>query len=71
MVGAAYGTDPDRVLAILTQIAAAHPDVLKYPAPLITFDQFGDSSLNFTLRFWSKLDLRLQVRSELNATDCP
>jgi potassium efflux system protein len=65
-VGAAYGTDPARVLATLSQIAAAHPDVLKHPAPLITFDQFGDSSLNFTLRFWSKLSSWLQVRSELN-----
>jgi len=65
-VGAAYGTDPDRVLAILNQIAAAHPDVNKYPSPLITFDQFGDSSLNFTLRFWSRLDSGLRVRSELN-----
>jgi potassium-dependent mechanosensitive channel len=65
-VGAAYGTDPDRVIAILTRIAAAHPDVMKYPAPLITFDQFGDSSLNFTLRFWSRLDSWLRVRSELN-----
>jgi potassium-dependent mechanosensitive channel len=65
-VGAAYGTDPDRVLAILTRIAAAHPDVMKYPTPLITFDQFGDSALIFTLRFWSRLDLQLRVRSELN-----
>ena len=66
LVGAAYGTDPDRVLALLSQIAAAHPDVRKNPAPLITFDQFGDNSLNFTFRFWSKLDLWLRVRSELN-----
>jgi len=65
-VGAAYGTDPDRVLAILSQIATAHPDVNKYPSPLITFDQFGDSSLSFTLRFWSRLDSGLRVRSELN-----
>jgi small-conductance mechanosensitive channel len=66
-VGAAYGTDPARVLATLSRIAAAHPNVIKQPAPLITFDHFGDSSLNFTLRFWSKLDSWQQVRSELNA----
>jgi len=65
-IGAAYGTDPDRVIDILGQIAAANPNVHKQPAPLITFDQFGDSSLNFTLRFWSSLDSWLQVRSELN-----
>jgi small-conductance mechanosensitive channel len=66
-IGAAYGTDPDRVLAILTRITTSHPNVLKHPEPLITFDAFAESSLNFGLRFWSKLDNRLQVRSEINA----
>jgi potassium-dependent mechanosensitive channel len=65
-IGAAYGTDPNRVLNILTRIANSHPGVVPYPPPLITFDQFGDSSLNFTMRFWSKLDVRLQIRSEIN-----
>ena len=40
--------------------------MLRFPAPLITFDEFGNSSLNFTIRFWSKLDSRIQIRSELN-----
>lgn len=65
-IGVAYGTDPKRVLSILTNIISSHRGVLKHPVPLITFDQFADSSLNFTVRFWSKLDERLQVRSELN-----
>ena len=65
-IGAAYGTDPDRVLAILTRITTSHPNVLKHPEPLITFDAFGESSLSFSLRFWSKLDNRLQIRSEIN-----
>ena len=66
VIGAAYGTDPKLVIQILQELTTKHPGVMKYPEPLITFDQFADSSLNFTVRFWSKLDGRLQVRSELN-----
>jgi small-conductance mechanosensitive channel len=65
-IGVAYGTDPERVLSILTRIVTDRPDVKRVPAPLITFDDFGESALNFTIRFWSKLDNRLQIRSELN-----
>jgi len=65
-VGVAYGTDPDKVIALLTQITNSHPQVVRPPDPLITFDAFGESALNFTLRFWSRLDVRIQVRSELN-----
>jgi small-conductance mechanosensitive channel len=66
VIGAAYGSDPKLVMQILQELTTKHPDVMKYPEPLITFDQFADSSLNFTVRFWSKLDNRLQVLSELN-----
>jgi small-conductance mechanosensitive channel len=66
VVGVAYGTDPHAVIQILQELTTNHPGVMKHPEPLITFDQFADSSLNFTVRFWSKLDTRLQVRSELN-----
>lgn len=66
LVGVAYGTDPNRVLEILTRIVSSHPGVLRTVSPLITFDRFGDSSLNFTVRFWARLDTWLQIRSELN-----
>ena len=65
-IGVAYGTDPQRVVALLNEIVKAHPQVVRPPEPLITFDLFGESSLDFTLRFWSRLDQRLQIRSELN-----
>lgn len=65
-IGIAYGTDPNRVLAILSDIVHGHPGVLQSPEALITFDQFGENSLNFTVRFWSKIDDRVKIRSELN-----
>lgn len=62
VVGVAYGTDPDHVYRILTKIVKDEPAILNDPEPVITFDQFGDSSLNFTIRaFLPGLDRRLQT----------
>jgi small-conductance mechanosensitive channel len=65
-VGVAYGTDPEKVLAIMEQIAEEHKDVRKKPAPKAYFMEFGDSSLNFRLLAWVNLDNRLTVESEIN-----
>ncbi len=65
-VGVAYGTDPERVLALLEKIAAEHTGVRKKPLPKAYFIEFGDSSLNFRLLAWVKLDNRLEVESEIN-----
>jgi small-conductance mechanosensitive channel len=51
-VGVRYGTDPTRVLPLLREAALAHPEVLREPAPVALFREFGDSSLNFAVRFW-------------------
>lgn len=42
--------DPEMVIAILSEVAAAHEDALKTPAPGVTFDNFSSTSLQFTLR---------------------
>jgi potassium-dependent mechanosensitive channel len=52
-VGVAYGTDPQRVIALLAEAAASVPGVLANPAPIALFQGFGDSSLNFELRAWT------------------
>src|SRR5262249_25061807 len=45
----AYGTDPDRVVALLLSIARQDPSVLLNPAPTAALEGFGDSALLFTL----------------------
>jgi potassium efflux system protein len=41
--------------------------VLDDPAPLISFETFGDSSLNFAVRFFlEKLDQRIEVTHQVN-----
>jgi small-conductance mechanosensitive channel len=52
-LGVAYGTDPERVIDLLVEVASSHPDVVRDPAPVALFMGFGDSSLNFELRFWA------------------
>ncbi len=53
-VGVAYGVDPETVLALLPSLAAKHQDVLDDPEPVALFLGFGDSSLDFSLRCWTK-----------------
>lgn len=66
-VGVAYGTDPERVIALLQEVAASHPLVLKVPAPAALFRGFGDSALNFTLFCFSDdMDRRVRTMSELH-----
>ena len=65
-VGVAYGTDPERVIEILTSVAATHPDVMQDPPPQTLFIGFGDSALNFQLRAWTNhFDRWVRIRSEL------
>ncbi len=66
MVGVAYGTDPERVLMLLVGEAVAHQSVMTDPAPEAFFIGFGDSSLNFELRFWSeRQDNWFQLKSDV------
>lgn len=52
-VGVAYGSELKVVQATLLKVAADHPEILDDPEPTVIFENFGDSSLEFDLRFWS------------------
>ena len=52
-VGVAYGSDVEKVKRILLKIAKGHDQILNDPGPRVLFMDFGDSSLNFELRFWA------------------
>ncbi len=53
-VGVAYGSDIEIVTEILLGLAKGHSKILTYPAPVVLFTDFGDSSLDFELLFWSQ-----------------
>ncbi|TWT35000.1 Mechanosensitive channel MscK precursor [Thalassoglobus neptunius] len=66
-VGVAYGTDTDKARELMKEVAIAHPVVLNDPAPTVTFDSFGDSALNLTLRcYLPDLKDRLATLTEIN-----
>jgi potassium-dependent mechanosensitive channel len=50
VVGVAYGSDTQLATKLLYEVAAANPNVLKEPEPLVVFTAFGASSLDFELR---------------------
>jgi potassium efflux system protein len=66
LVGTAYGSDPEVVMQHLLEVCRAHPDVLQYPQPEALFVGFGDSALQFSLRFWTaQFGDSLRVKSEV------
>ena len=52
MVGAAYHHDPAEVIALLEATALQVPRVLPEPAPKGLLLSYGDSAINYALRFW-------------------
>ncbi|MGN0008990.1 MAG: mechanosensitive ion channel family protein [Desulfovibrionaceae bacterium] len=52
IVGVAYGSDPQQVMKIMREAAAATENVMKYPVPGVLFKDFSASTLDFTLRYW-------------------
>ena len=51
-VGVAYHSNPREVYNILSEIAKGHPKSLTYPAPRVVFEEFGASSMDFTIRIY-------------------
>jgi small-conductance mechanosensitive channel len=67
-VGVSYGADVDRVLALLVEVARAHPEVIAAPEPFAWFTGFGESSLDFKLHAWvADAGVAFQVASDLRA----
>jgi potassium-dependent mechanosensitive channel len=74
-VGVAYGSDPRRVIQILGDVAERHGLVEKEPKPQMLLTEFGESTLNFELRYWVDVfkansaqvssDLRLMIAGAL------
>jgi len=66
-VGIAYGSDVERAMKIILTSAEQHERVIEDIPPLVTFESFGDNSLDIKLRCYiGSMDYRLQTLSELN-----
>jgi len=72
-VGVAYGSDVLKVKKVLLQCAGQNKAITTKPKPFVRFLNFGDSSLDFQLYFWTaqtfevenlKSDLRFAINEE-------
>ncbi|MGR3809471.1 mechanosensitive ion channel family protein [Jiulongibacter sp. NS-SX5] len=66
-VGVAYGSDPEKVKKILMDCAEEHMDVnTTANTPVVRLTNFGDSSMDFKLLFWSSNGFAIEnTKSEL------
>ncbi len=68
-VSVSYESDPRQVMDLLMEIALAHPGLLRNPEPVVLFNGFGASSLDFELRgFIGDVLGALPIRNELRVT---
>jgi potassium efflux system protein len=66
-VGVAYGSDTEQARSLLLQICHEHPLLLDDPPPVVTFEGFGDNTLNLVVRtYLPDLDNRLGTIHELH-----
>ncbi|MEW6074636.1 MAG: mechanosensitive ion channel family protein [Planctomycetota bacterium] len=70
-IGVAYKEDVGRVEEILRGVATRNPISLEQPAPLVIFQGFGESSLDFQFSIWTKqenfLGLKNSIQREIKA----
>ncbi|MEM1307817.1 MAG: mechanosensitive ion channel domain-containing protein, partial [Pseudomonadota bacterium] len=75
-VGVTYSADPAEVMKILKSAADSCGVLLQFPQPLIVFENFGDSALEFSVRGYvgdvntslsSKTKLRVAIAEGLKA----
>jgi small conductance mechanosensitive channel len=54
--GIGYGDDIDKARTLMADIIAADSRILKDPAPQISVSELADSSVNFVVRPWAKVE---------------
>lgn len=68
-VGVAYGSDVDLVFKCLEEAMKENRHISSKPKPFVRFSEFGESSLQFDMIFWSKDMFRINnVKSDLRRT---
>ena len=58
-VGVGYASDPAQVRALLLQVAKENKNVLTEPKADVIFTDYGDNSINFSLRVWTNTQTQM------------
>lgn len=64
--GVGYDSDMEKVKTLLKEIIESDERILQDPAPQILMSELADSSVNFTLRLWTKASDFWTVNFEMN-----
>jgi len=65
-VGVAYGTNLGGALAIVREVLARNPRVLKEPVPVVGVTMLADSSINIAIKPWTSVDDYVLAQVEIN-----
>jgi small-conductance mechanosensitive channel len=52
LVGVAYGTDLKKAKSLINEVLINNKQILKNPAPVIWIINFGESSIDFSVKYW-------------------
>lgn len=71
-VGVAYGSDVDLVMRLLSEAMSEQPEVHSTPQPAVFFQEFADSSLDFSVMGWlddpwDRMGIQSRVRTAIDA----
>jgi small-conductance mechanosensitive channel len=65
-IGVAYGSDVEKVEKVLMNCANSHPHISNKRKAFVQFRNFGESSLDFHLYFWTRENFRVEfIKSDL------
>ena len=67
-VGVAYGSPVRQVIATLRSVIGEHEQIIQTPEPIVLFQDFADSALNFEVHFWVHMKRMMdgaKIRSEV------
>ncbi len=65
-VGVAYASDVNLVMQLMEKAVKSQKEVLTHPAPTVRFQEYGDSSLNFSVFFWCDEVFRVEsIKSQI------
>ena len=61
----AFDANPEKVIKILSELAAQHPNTLDQPAPMAVFNGYESVALDFTLYCWVEFNVSLGTKSDI------
>jgi small-conductance mechanosensitive channel len=65
-IGVAYGSDVRLVERLLLECAMKQDSIEDSPQPFVRFNNFGDSSLDFQLYFWTQMSFEVEnIKSDI------